>query len=391
MLHNPAPRRPLSTGERIGAFLFSALLIGLFSADLLSPYEPRKLAFPLLLLFWIPALVVHECGHALVAKLVGWRVSEMVLGIGPELMRFQVGETRVVLRALLMEGYILPAPKSPEPARLKSALVYAGGPGAELLVAAAIVLAWGPDTFFAQSDQLPLLAAQSAALALVMGAVMNLIPHAQSGSASDGAGILLSARLPDYHFAYRLAAPAVRAVDEALHAGQPDAALRLAERWAGMHPDNAHLEMLRVRALAAQGDTDAAVAELEALRETAPRNPLVEGELLHTAAQVALSGGDVELLGSAAHAVRSAIKELGPSPTYLATLGALLFELGRHEEAFGFLQLAYKGSRQPVVEDHCIAYLALVTKALDRTEDHRRFAAELKRRGTHAALSARLT
>ncbi|MBK6810439.1 MAG: site-2 protease family protein [Sandaracinaceae bacterium] len=390
MLHDPAPRRPLSPGELWGGIGLAALLFGLFTADTLVPFQPRKLAFPLVLLFWAPALVIHECGHALVARLVGWRVTQMVLGMGPELMRFHVGETQVVVRALLVEGYVTPAPKRPGSARLANALVYLGGPGAELLVAAGIALAWGWDPFFVRSDDYPLLASQSAALALMIGAVMNLVPHRMAGAPNDGLGILLSAGLEPHHFDYRLALPAEREVERALHAGQLSHAREVAEREATLHPENAHLGMLALRVVAAEGDTEGAITQLEALRETAPRNPLVEAELLHTAALIALGSGDPELLGRAVQAVRSAMEAGGAAPSYLATLGALLFEQGRMQEAFDALQLAYKGTRDPLLEDHCVAYLALVTRALGRTEDHTRFARELTRRGTHEHLRRRL-
>ena len=390
MLHDPAPRRPLSPGELWGGIGLAALLFGLFIADTLLPFEPRKLAFPLVLLFWAPALVVHECGHALVAKLVGWRVTQMVLGMGPELVRFRVGETQVVVRALLAEGYVTPAPKRAGSARLANALVYLGGPGAELLVAAVIALAWGWDPFFVRSDDYPLLVSQSAALALTIGAVTNLIPHSMAGAPNDGMGILMSAGLSPHHFDYRLSLPAQREVERALHAGQLAHAREVAVRETTPHPDNAHLALLGVRVTAAEGDTDGAIAQLEALRERAPRNPLVEAELLHTAALIALGSGDPELLGRALHAVRSAIDAGGPAASYLATLGALLFEQGRMDEAFEALQQAYKGTRDPLLEDHCVAYLALVTRALGRTDDHARFARELTRRGTHEHLRRRL-
>lgn len=390
MLHDPAPRRPLSPGELWGGIGLAALLFGLFIADTLTPFEPRKLAFPLLLLFWAPALVIHECGHALVAKLVGWRVTQMVLGMGPELVRFRVGETQVVVRALLVEGYVTPAPKRPGSARLANALVYLGGPGAELLAAALIALAWGWDPFFVRSDDYALLASQCAALALTIGAVTNLIPHSLAGAPNDGLGILMSAALTPHHFDYRLALPAEREVERALHAGKLGAAREVAMREAAQHPENAHLAMLAARVVAAEGDTEAAIAQLEALRETAPRHPLVEAELLHTAALIALGSGDPELLGRALQAVRSAIEARGPAASYQATLGALLFEQGRMDEAFDALQLAYKGTRDPLLEDHCVAYLALVTRALGRTEDHSRFARELTRRGSHEHLRRRL-
>lgn len=390
MLHDPAPRRPLSPGELWGSLGLAALLFGLLIADTLTPFEPRKLAFPLVVLFWAPALVIHECGHALVAKLVGWRVTQMVLGAGPELVRFRVGETQVVVRALLAEGYVTPAPKRPGSARLANALVYLGGPGAELLVAAVIALAWGWDPFFVQSDDFALLASQSAALALTIGAVTNLVPHSMAGAPNDGLGILLSAGLAPHHFDYQLAQPAEFLVERALHENRLAEAREIAVREASRHPENAHLALLVVRVQAAEGDLDGAVARLETLRDEAPRNALVEAELLHTAALVALGSGDPDLLGRALQAVRSAIEARGAAPSYLATMGALLFEQGRMDEAFEALQGAYKGTRDPLLEDHCVAYLALVTRALGRTDDHTRFARELTRRGTHEHLRRRL-
>jgi hypothetical protein len=390
MLHDPAPRRPLSPGERWAGLGLSLLLFGLFVADLLSPFEPRKLAFPLLLLFWAPALVVHECGHALAAKLVGWRVTQMVLGVGPELFRFRIGETRVVVRALLAEGYVVPTPTRDGLARGANALVYFGGPGAELLVAALIAVAWGWGPFFVQSDAYPLIVSQSAALALTIGAVTNLIPHALAGAPNDGLGILLSSGLGAPHFTYLVAVPAVREVEAALHAGDLAAARHAAERALAAHPTNPHVQLLRVRVLSATGETDAATVALEELRETAPRDPLVESQLLHVAALIALDSRDTQLLGHALQAVQSAIQAGGPSARFEATRGALLFEQGRMDDAFLALQRAYKGTRDPVIEDHCVAYLALVTQALGRTEDHTRFARELTRRGTHQHLQQKL-
>jgi tetratricopeptide (TPR) repeat protein len=147
---------------------------------------------------------------------------------------------------------------------------------------------------------------------------------------------------------------------------------------------------LALRVTAAEGDTDGAIAQLEALRETAPRNPLVEAELLHTAALIALGSGDPELLGRALQAVRSAIEAGGAGPELPGHAGRAAVRAGRMDEAFEALQQAYKGTRDPLLEDHCVAYLALVTRALGRTDDHTRFARELTRRGTHEHLRRRL-
>ena len=50
-------------------------------------------------------IFVHELGHFLAAKLMGVRVNEFALGMGPTLLQFQRGETKYSLRALPIGGF----------------------------------------------------------------------------------------------------------------------------------------------------------------------------------------------------------------------------------------------------------------------------------------------
>ena len=93
--YDPAPRLPVSSGERTFVVVISLAFVGLIAADLAQSFSPNKLGVLFVLLFWVPLLILHELAHALAARSVGWRVSEIVIGFGRELLRFQIGDTRV--------------------------------------------------------------------------------------------------------------------------------------------------------------------------------------------------------------------------------------------------------------------------------------------------------
>lgn len=51
-------------------------------------------------------ILLHELGHFTVAKLVGIRVNEFSIGMGPKLIQTRKGETQYTLRALPIGGYV---------------------------------------------------------------------------------------------------------------------------------------------------------------------------------------------------------------------------------------------------------------------------------------------
>ena len=50
-------------------------------------------------------IAVHEWGHFITAKLLGVKVNEFAIGMGPVLVSFQKGETQYSLRLLPVGGY----------------------------------------------------------------------------------------------------------------------------------------------------------------------------------------------------------------------------------------------------------------------------------------------
>jgi hypothetical protein len=187
---------PLSAEDRWISIVFFLLLVGLFTAEICVNYHPVKLTALFIVLFWIPLLVVHEAGHAVVAALLGWRVHCVVIGIGRPLLRFAVGRTPVEIRMFPVEGFVLPTPTNLRAPQLKSALIYFAGPGAVLLVLALLAAVLGPDTLLSPTEHMGLLAAQSLAVTALASAFVTLVPHytveCKRRFASDGLGIIRS-------------------------------------------------------------------------------------------------------------------------------------------------------------------------------------------------------
>jgi membrane-associated protease RseP (regulator of RpoE activity) len=203
-LPTPPSPGPLTRGERWFYALFVLAVFGLLAAEMIRDYRPVKLSMLFISLYWFPLLVIHEAGHALAARLLGWRVLRVVIGMGRPLARFTVGETRVELRVIPAEGFTLPVPRDLRRPRLKSTLVYLAGPLAELLTLGLLALLVGPGALLRRTESIGTIAAQSYAVAVLLGVTINLIPHTAETShgraANDGLGALRSLTAPRRYF-----------------------------------------------------------------------------------------------------------------------------------------------------------------------------------------------
>lgn len=199
------PERAPTGAERWLVAAFAAGFAGMLGLSLFEDYDPRKLGVIFVLIFWLPLLVIHEAGHAIVARLCGWEVDCVVIGYGRTRRTWVIGRVPVLFKTLPLSGYVLPRPRDLQSPRLKNALIYAGGPAFELAAALLLIGVTGPEILFQSSSALPVIAAQSFCIAAALGLIFTLVPHTVSTehgeSWSDGMGILMSGRLPDHHFA----------------------------------------------------------------------------------------------------------------------------------------------------------------------------------------------
>jgi hypothetical protein len=205
-MHDPAPRRDPSTpGEWLVFGTFLAIILALFVAEVFHDYTPVKLSALLVVAFWVPLLALHEAGHAIAAYALGWHVEQVVIGMGKTLGRFKAGTADVEIRLFPVEGFVRSCPTKLRLPGLENALIFAAGPGVELLLAGGILLLVGGDRLFRPSDQYWLIMYQSLALAAASQGILNLIPFAvatpQGDMASDGLGIILSLLRPQGYYA----------------------------------------------------------------------------------------------------------------------------------------------------------------------------------------------
>jgi hypothetical protein len=203
-----AQHGPLAPWQKAFCAGLLAIVLGWLLFETFHDFQPVKLVPLLLILFWMPLMVLHEAGHAVMARLLGWYVGKMVLGMGPELCRFRLGSADVEVRLVPVEGFVQCVPTNLRWPQLKSALIYFAGPGVELLLALAILIVVGSDRLLSESSDSRMIILQCLALAAASQAVLNLIPHGVFGPqglvANDGLGVLLSFGQPTAYYAAML-------------------------------------------------------------------------------------------------------------------------------------------------------------------------------------------
>ena len=130
------------------------------------------------------------------ARLLGWRVQRIVIGVGKRLMNTRFLGAPMDIRSIPLEGFVQIAPRNLHLARLKHALIYFAGPGIELLVFFMILSffgSWGE--FITINNDYARIALQSFAFAALVGCCSKFNTFGfitRDGSTpNDGMGILM--------------------------------------------------------------------------------------------------------------------------------------------------------------------------------------------------------
>lgn len=353
---SPAPRLPMNPGERRVIQICAVVFLGLLVAGLLQDWTPRKWGVLVAILAWAPLLVLHELGHALAARLVGWSVIEIVIGYGRQWKAFTWGDTKVRLKAAPVEGYVLPSAGNLQAPRLKNAWVYFGGPATQLLVLLLLWMLSGGKLFHA-SDQLGLIVLQGIGISACLGLFYTLIPLPLAGGATDGLGMILSFSLPDEHFQAQLSYPVAHRARQHLIVEETDAAHALLANGLSRYPGDTRLLALRSISESQSGNEAAATATLE--------EALAEGATSTSAIAQAWDalrepGGGNGLF--AVHPARQAVEQAPNDLLARCLLGWALLQVGRSRDAYRQLMTAYKRATVPEEEGMCLALLALAAE-----------------------------
>ncbi|MDA0705550.1 MAG: site-2 protease family protein [Proteobacteria bacterium] len=353
-----AGRRPLAAAEARIATILGTLFALMILTAAFEEYSAQRLSIAFIILFWAPLLVLHELGHALAARLLGWQVREIVIGFGRELCCWQSGATLVRIKLVPLEGYILPTPSDARQMRRKSMLIYAAGPGAELLLLAALLLALGWNYVFGTALGTGQIAVQSLAIAILLGAGFNLLPFQTEGAVSDGLGILSSPFMTDESIQLRLLGFELRAMQKLLDSGDSEAALASGVQCLQRFPGNPALRLGYAAALAANRQTDAA---RNYVREQLANPNLALAERrawLQAQARIELDADDPSWLVLDL-ALQKALADTGKTAGLLALKGAALVMRGRYDEGGDLLADAWRKNDGGASDADMLAYLTI--------------------------------
>ena len=176
--------------------------------ELARDFTPAKWSAPFFLIAWVALLVLHELGHAFAAWALGWKVRLISIGTGKIRAVVTVRDVPIEFRTVPLSGFVIPQPTDLVSPQLKQFVIYAAGPGIELLTVAILVAIFGTDTLLQRTDEIGIIAVQSYCVAAIFGAGMNLIPfphQTKDGMGwSDGLGMLLCWKIPDEEFRKRM-------------------------------------------------------------------------------------------------------------------------------------------------------------------------------------------
>ncbi|MEM7697885.1 MAG: site-2 protease family protein [Verrucomicrobiota bacterium] len=209
-MDEPPDKPPRSKNEWgiliILSFFFCLLLI----ADLLQDFSPAKWSLPFFLISWVLLLFIHEFAHAAMARWLGWGVDHVCIGAGKLRASCRIFGMRTDFRTIPLSGYMVPIVGDLRWPQGKQSLIYAAGPGSELLLVGLLVSLLGPEAMLSRTEEIWLIAIQAFSVAALLGALLNLIPFSTKGpdgrAMSDGLGILVSWKIPTSDFRARMKA-----------------------------------------------------------------------------------------------------------------------------------------------------------------------------------------
>lgn len=189
--YRPSPPERKAAVHRVANLIVWGLLIAWISVDRGGPIAGAVFWFTFALAAPLNT-IIHEAGHALAARSVGFDVLSIKIGCGPEILARRIGSVRFGLcRYMPMGGltcFIMPETTS----RWRQGLAFAGGALANLLVVAVLLIPGAilsdPSPPWIRTVIGPV--ATALALANLSTVVSTLWPRSGGEHDSDGAQIL---------------------------------------------------------------------------------------------------------------------------------------------------------------------------------------------------------
>ena len=384
-----ADARPLTRGEVLTLWILGLAFAGVLLAGLAQTYVPQKLSVLFFIVLWPLMLVVHELGHALMAAALGWHVGRISIGFGPVVWEGHIGKTRVTWRVVPIEGFVLPAPATARFAGAKSALIYAAGPGAELLVLGVLVYAVGLDRLLGPGTDVVTVATKTLAIVIVWGAGFNLLPFATGGGVSDGLGILLSPFMNRASIEERLLVLDRLDVEELAQSGRTRDAIAKLDDLIQRGARVASLKKQAISILAAAGQSHDARARLDQLLDGRPIVEVEDISLLHLDALVALADPTPDAL-AVDLGLNRALRMAPDNLSLRVTRGIADIRRGRTVAGANALADVYRELKEPMDAIRVLGWLSVAARRIGHDDATTRFERAFAHVNHHAPLAEQI-
>lgn len=300
-------------------------------------------SFFLIDLFLILAIVPHELGHAVMAHLMGWRVFQIVLGVGKPLFSSRLFGVFLDMHILPISGITRLAPKDHHFFRLKRLCILLAGPAvnaASVVVVLYLCAQWWEDFQFksAPREVRYFVMANAALLAT------NLWPRKLNTLQlpNDGKQILqtLFPNKQDQEelFAARYLLEASVCRERNM---DREGARQWCDRGLALYPENVSLLNLSGVLLLEQQEHEKSRAIFLQLLAQPNVPEKVRHLLLNNIAYVDALSNRPELLPEADAYSRQACAAMPWTPAFIGTRGTVLVAMGQYEEGLRLLKEAF--------------------------------------------------
>jgi Peptidase family M50 len=153
--------------------------VAIFATDSVGRLGWIFVNLALVALFEIGLVLPHELGHAVAARLVGWRLLKIVVGLGPRVFEMRVAGLPIEWRAIPIGGWTLASRTSRE-SGLRDLLFVLGGPCVNVCLFALLLFCAEPRQLFTPDFELGLRPLTALALSNAAVLLINLLPHSTS-------------------------------------------------------------------------------------------------------------------------------------------------------------------------------------------------------------------
>lgn len=314
------------------------------------------------LFMWI-MVIPHELGHAVIARLFGFRVFQVIIGHGNALLTRTLLGCEWEFRPLPVGGVTVAASPSPRVFRLRKFFMFLGGPLVNVLFV--LIPFWlmprsggaNPSSFWEASLLIDLAIANTVLL------VVNLWPRKVATVAgvteNDGLALLTIPFSSGPKIEADLAAYYALVSRGLYRRKQYAQAVRPCEEGLALYPDSKILRtQLGMVLLSMNEIKKARESFIEALKgaDVGPEDRMI---LFNNVAIADLLSGGGDLLGEADRYSAQAYRNIPWVPGVTVTRGEVLVELGRVDEGLALLRETITKQTDPELKADIAAYMAI--------------------------------